>query len=836
MGFDGATASRLLRIVWYRSGATFGRRRAGYLSVVLMIGLVGGISMGAVAGARRTESSFPTYLASTNPSDLDLITGPVPVSTFARLSGVKRVEDVAFFQNAVLLARNGAPIRSAGSAMAYAVGSLDGLYFNQDRVTVVAGRMADPKRADQAVLTAEAAKLLGVHLGETVRVGVYTDAQENSATFGPAVRPARRIDITLVGIAVPNSAVIEDDAERSISGVVFLTPAFTARFNTCCTSGLVQYGLQLDHGASDDHEVENEVERVLLKYTGGQGGGFYISATSVTEAEAQRSIQPEAIALGVFGGIAGLAALLIVGQIIGRQLRLAADELSTLRALGADPAMTATDGLLGLLAAVVLGSLLAAAVAVALSPLAPIGPVRAVYPASGISFDWTVLGLGMLALVAILSAVAGLLAMLEAPHRVARRHERAASGSSVTRAVAGSGLSVAAATGVTFALDSGRRRNAVPVRYAIIGATAAILVLVATVTFGSSLNSLVSHPALYGWNWNYELNTPEGGGYIDAKQATQLLRRDPYVAGWSGVWFDSLQMDGQTVPIIGTTPSAPVGPPILSGHTLESRDQVVLGATTLADLHKRVGDTVEARYGTVSKATRLTIVGTATMPAVGPGLGLRLSMGTGALVSDLLLPADDRNPSSGPPGPGAYFVRLRAGANPTAALHSLRRIDASLDSDPNAAPMSVLPAQRPAEIVNYRSMGSIPAFLGAGLAVGAMAALGLTLVASVRRRRRDLALLKTLGFTSRQLAAVVAWQSSVAVAIGSVVGVPVGIVVGRILWDLFAHAIGAVPAPTISVLSIVLIAIGALVLANVLAVIPGRIAARTPTALLLRAE
>jgi hypothetical protein len=723
-----------------------------------------------------------------------------------------------------------------GASKAYALGSVDGLYFNQDRVTVVDGRMANPKRADQAVLTAQAARLLGVRLGETVRVGLYTNAQENSPTFGPTVRPKRQIDITLVGIVVPNSAVIEDDAERSISGVVFLTPAFTDRFNACCSSSLVQFGFQLDHGASADSGVETKIERVLRSFSGGVGGGFYINATSITESAAQRSIQPESIALGVFGGIAALAALLIAGQIIGRQLRLAADELSTLRALGADPAMTASDGLVGLLAAVVLGSLLAATVAVALSPLAPIGPVRAVYPTPGIAFDWTVLGFGVLTLVVILSVVAGLLALLEAPHRTARRHEPSARGSSVTRAVAGSGLSVAAATGVQFALDSGRRRNAVPVRSAIIGATAATLALVGTVTFGTSLNSLVSHPALYGWNWNYELNTPEGGGYIDAQQATRLFRHDPDVAAWSGVYFDSLEIDGQTVPIIGATPNSPVNPPILSGHTLEARDQIVLGATTLAQLRKRVGDTVQARYGSVSKGTRLRIVGTATMPAVGPGLGLRLSMGTGALVSDLLLPADDRDPMTGPDGPAAYFVRLRPGANPTASLHSLQRIDNALDSDPNAAPMSVLPAQRPAEIVNYRSMGSIPAFLGVGLVAGAVVALALTLVASVRRRRRDLALLKTLGFTRRQLAAVVAWQSSVAVVIGIVVGIPLGIVLGRVLWDAFAHEINAVPMPTVSGLSIALIALGALALANIVAAIPGLIAARTPTALLLRAE
>ena len=150
--------------------------------------------------------------------------------------------------------------------------------------------------------------------------------------------------------------------------------------------------------------------------------------------------------------------------------------------------------------------------------------------------------------------------------------------------------------------------------------------------------------------------------------------------------------------------------------------------------------------------------------------------------------------------------------------------------------MSVLSVQRPAEIVNYRAMGATPALLGAALAAGAVSALGLTLIASVRRRRRDLALLKTLGFTRRQLAAVVAWQASVAVAIGTVVGVPLGIALGRFLWDLFANNIDVVPEPSVPVLSMVLIAVGALVLANVVAAIPGRIAANTPTALLLRAE
>jgi len=106
----------------------------------------------------------------------------------------------------------------------------------------------------------------------------------------------------------------------------------------------------------------------------------------------------------------------------------------------------------------------------------------------------------------------------------------------------------------------------------------------------------------------------------------------------------------------------------------------------------------------------------------------------------------------------------------------------------------------------------------------------------VRRRRRDLALLKTLGFTRRQLLAAVAWQASVAAAVGIVVGVPLGIVSGRWLWTLFAREIFAVPDASVPVGQIGIVVLGALVLATLVAVPSGLAAARTRTSLLLRAE
>jgi hypothetical protein len=375
----------------------------------------------------------------------------------------------------------------------------------------------------------------------------------------------------------------------------------------------------------------------------------------------------------------------------------------------------------------------------------------------------------------------------------------------------------------------------VPVRSATFGAVLAIVVVVATVVFGTSLSTLVSHPALYGWNWDYQMLGNYGGlADVPLPQTGALLDRDPYVAAWSGASFGNLLIDGKSVAVLGTSPNAAVAPALLSGHALEAPNEVVLGAATLAQLHKHLGSTVEFDNG-VAKPTRLVVVGTATLPAVGSLVSLHLEIGTGAVISEALIPAADRGFGDLPGSPESIFIRLRPDANPGAALRSLQKIASEVNVLGHGPP-SLLAVQRPAEIVNYRTMGNTPALLGATLAVGAGAALGLTLIASVRRRRRDLAVLKTLGFTRRQLAATVAWQASIAAILGVVLGVPLGIVVGRELWNRFASALHVVPHPTVPTLTITLVAVGALVFANLVAAIPGRQAARTETAVLLHAE
>ncbi len=833
-----------LGVARYRFGPTLRRRRGGYLALVVLIALVGGLAMASIAGARRTQSSFPTFLASTNPSELALGTalfnpllgystgydGPI-IKRIAALPGVTRAESY-IGEYGEPLGPGGKPTAAAQNPnITYDVnGSVDGIYFDMDRATVVAGRMANPARPDEIMATRGVAAELGLHLGQRAPWGFYTLLQTATAGNKAPPVPALRTDLTLVGIVTLNNAVVQDDTDAANDQTVILTPAFTDRHLTCCANYTFTY-LQLTHHAASVVSVEREIERVIpptLPYD------FYDPSLDV--AKAVHAIKPEAIALGVFGAIASLATLLIGIQLIGRQVRAWTGEEHVLRSLGAGPATILADSLVGIVAAVVLGTLAACIVAVALSPLFPIGPVRPVYPERGVSFDWTVLGLGALVLVVLLVLAAALFAWRAAPHR-ARAYAFLGTGSrssKVADTAAGWGMPVSAVTGIRLALEPAS--DGVPVRSAMLGAVLALVVVVATVVFGSSLNALVAHPSLYGWNWDYELSGGGGVGDIPGPTVDRLLTADPQVASWSSYYFGNLQVDGRTVPVLGGSPGEAVGPPILIGHGFDGTGQIVLGAGTLAQLHKGVGDTVEVAYGS-ARAERLAIVGTATMPAIGiSGVTGHLSMGTGAEVDYHLIPASVRNSfGNSPAGPNAVFVRLKAGVSAASARPQLSHIAGRLTLPTNYG-VTLVGVQRPAEIVNYRSMGATPALLGLALAAGAVAALGLTLVASVRRRRRDMAMLKTLGFTGRQLAQSVAWQASVAIGVGVVVGIPLGIVLGRLLWTFFAEQIYAVPGPAVPALEIVVIGVAALLLANLVAAVPGRIAARTRTALLLRAE
>jgi len=825
--------TQALRVAWYRFRVGFRRRWPGYLSIVLLIGSIGGVAMASIAGARRTDTSFHQFLKSTNPSDLALVTGlyhpdptgydPGLIKKIAHLPYVTRVESQAGYSSDEV-GPKGYPVASALGGSAVGLNSsIDGQFFNMDRLAVLSGRMPNPKNAHEVAVTADVAQSLHLHLGSKFRLGVYgnkvnASCERCKATVSTAV--------TVVGIVTTSSGLVVDDTDRS--STIYATPAFTKPLLQCCVDPTISF-VQISGGPRNLAAVESEIGRILPKGI----PRILIPTSSASEATAQRVIRPDAIALGIFGLIVALVTLIIALQLLGRQLRLGADELEVVRALGGTPTMTSLDGLIGVVGAVVAGSVLAGVVAFLLSPLAPIGPVRPVYPTPGLALDGEVLGMGVLVLVLLLTGAAVAISVYRAPHRVARRSARStARPSKSVRAAMVAGLTAPAVCGIRFALVPGGGRQASPVRSAVVGAVVAVSVLVATLTFGSSLSTLVSRPKLYGWNWTVLMAAAGGVGVMPLAATKKELNADPDVAAWSGVVFAQMEIDGKAVAVLGETPGAPVTPPLLSGHDLDGPGQVVLGAETLSQLHKRVGETVEVS-GNTGKSTALRIVGTATFPAVGGNQHTEL--GTGALLDFRLIPKSERNIFNLPGGgPNAEFIRLKTPTE-AGAIGGLQKIKLVLQRAAQDN-VDIIGVQRPAEVADAGTLRATPSYLAFALGAAAVAALGLTLIASVRRRRRDLALLKALGFTQRQLAAAVAWQATVAAVIGLIIGVPVGALIGRELWILFARSIYVVPEPTVPVLSVVLVGVGALLFANLVALVPGRSAARTSAALVLRSE
>ena len=180
------------------------------------------------------------------------------------------------------------------------------------------------------------------------------------------------------------------------------------------------------------------------------------------------------------------------------------------------------------------------------------------------------------------------------------------------------------------------------------------------------------------------------------------------------------------------------------------------------------------------------------------------------------------------PDHGGREVARRSESNgrPWASLQRIAEVGtkalAAVPNGQGGGTIVVLPVQHPAEIVNYRSMGATPTILVSGLAVGS--------------HRRPWPHPRRLGSSSKERPGLaedarvhgttarshpVSWQASLVAVIGTIVGAPVGVVLGRWLWILFAHEIYAVPDPTVPLMSIVLVVLGTLVLANLVAFFPG---------------
>jgi putative ABC transport system permease protein len=197
----------------------------------------------------------------------------------------------------------------------------------------------------------------------------------------------------------------------------------------------------------------------------------------------------------------------------------------------------------------------------------------------------------------------------------------------------------------------------------------------------------------------------------------------------------------------------------------------------------------------------------------------------GVLTLDGLRRLDpDRNS-----GYGVFYVRYAPGADPAAALRSLQR-------SASGAELDVMVPKPPSDVENLGRVGSLPGVLAGLLALLAASTLAHLLATSVRRRRRDLAVLKTLGFVRGQVRATVAWQATGFAVLAVVAGIPLGVAAGRWAWVLVNQGLHSLAGPVTPTLAVLTIVPATMLVANLVAALPASSAAATRPAVVLRSE
>lgn len=798
--------------VWVRARAELRARWRAALGLAILVGIAGGAVIAAAAGARRTDSAHARFLEATNPFDVGV---PEPffegLAKFDldRVASLPQVIDsapVQFFENAENVDLMVPPDGRAGRDIS--------------RFKVLEGRFPDPRRADEVLAPQPLARRLGLRVGGVVHLRfVLAERHEAKPVFDRGEDPqqgpgfADPMTFRVVGIGISH---FDFPPHLTFQPSLLLTPAFY-RQNAERFSHLGGVIVRLRHGARDVPAFERDLERLA-------GGDIFFTIKSADHnANVQRSIHLQAVALWLLAGLTAVASLLVFSQTLARQMLLESSDHPTLRSLGMTRGQLWLVAMVRSAAVAAVGAALAAAVAVALSPLTPIGLARLAEPAPGIAVDGAAVGLGvgaMVLLVLALSAVPAWRASGEAVSAAGVAEPAGTRPSRLAGALARAGFAPASVTGVRMALETGRGATAVPVRTTLAGVTLGVLALTTAFTFGASLTHLFRTPRLYGWTWHAQLFAQ-----VPEDQAEKVLRGDPRIeafsAGDSGL---QVRVGTRTTGALSTDGS--LVPPVVEGRPPRGPNvdrEILLGTETLRDLDRKVGDSVRLRVqGAPGSGSDMRIVGRAVFPPLAETLGLGKGVFLTNAAADRLVGGFEADE-----GGATYMIRFRPGVDVEEAMADLRRAFGRPELQGRRAPT---------DLINFGRVDNLPVTLAGGVALIAAATLAHTLVTSIRRRRRDLAILVTLGFVRGQVRRAIAWQATTVVAIALLVGVPLGVAAGRWAWTLFADRLGIVPVPVVSLAATLLTIPAAILLANLIAALPACVAARLRPALVLRTE
>jgi ABC-type lipoprotein release transport system permease subunit len=465
--------------------------------------------------------------------------------------------------------------------------------------------------------------------------------------------------------------------------------------------------------------------------------------------------------------VAGAVGLVTVYSTLTRLLSFAAADQRALRAMGVTRVQRVAALVLFTVPAAVVAALLAIGLAVPSSALLPIGTLRRLEPDPGIRIDVTALAVGAAAVVLVVLVLAAITAI--GVTRV-RTERQTVSESSTGRAVSSwARASVPATIGVRMALDPGHGDRALPTRSTLAGGVVGVLGVVAALSFGSSLHHLTSTPSLYGGTAEILIGAP-GGRTEWLALAHELLANEDVdeVATFIAV---SLYVEGETVLALIVDPRRgdPVNT-IVSGRAPQAGHELVMGRYAADRFAVGEGDMVSIARTDGSEAD-YEVVGIAAHP-IGTEGSYREQV---AILGDSVegLATLDAIPGY------AVAVTLRDGVDVAATAERFR-----------ATGHHVGTRATPPAVGNLEEVNVFPLVLAVCLAILAISSVLHALTTTARRRRHEIALLRSLGFTPRQLRTMLLTQASSIAVVSLAIGVPMGLVVGRTAWSAVTDNLG----------------------------------------------
>jgi hypothetical protein len=785
--------------IW--AGADLRRRWRSWAVLGLLGGVTLGLAAAGVAGARRTASAVPRAERAFNVADAGVLANnpSFDARTRAAVAALPYVTATYPFEVAFALGVPSSPalgnvtlIPTTDAATRNMIGHL------------VAGRMPDPTRADEVVVDQNARRRFHLDIGATMTVA-QSISPKDAASFPPGFIPKNvdlnfRQQLRVVGI---QKSLSSDPGWITSSG-------FYAQYGKRMP-GFVNEFVTMRGGQADLSRLTADVSRIVghpVNVESTQDLDGLRKAKDVTGVE-REGLLLFALAVVIGGGV-------LVGQALVRSVTAGAADLSTWQAMGAETSTVVPALVLPAFVTAGVAAVTAVGTAVALSSRFPLGLARIYDLDVGVHADWPVLAVA--ALVATFGvAVVALLAALWRTTRGASLRERpGATGRWSTRV----GFPPALDVGFRLAVEPGRGRSAVPVRSALIGAIVGVLGVVGCLTFRSGLDAAVASPKRSGVVWDYVLAS--GEGRVAPNDLTTIVHDPDVASALEATWARAVPVNGVATPTFGTRSlKATMNLVVLSGRAPSGRNEIAFAPTTMKSLHLHIGDAV-----TVGRQSGVHVVGEALLPATSHTDYDQSGWMTAPGLAAAMPPLAQQSPDDIEDYVG---IGWRAGTDVAAAEQRMSQV-----GGPGAYYFEQ--AVRPTSVIDLGKLRSLPFALGIFFGLLAAATVAHALVTTVRRRRRDLAVLRSLGFTRRQSRLAIAWQATLLAFGGVVVGVPLGVLFGQRSWRALANSFPLVYASPFAVVAVLIAVPVALIIANLLAAGPAHAATRISPARALRAE